>query len=178
MISAQLQSTILKTKKKLSRIYLEILCITMSFLFCAWVFLYAAQSVTKSWKYSQVMVAIPSVLMNKENFSLQQKKIDKKQIIDNDTATLTLTPKGLYLSTLDKAGNIPKSNSYSAFVPNQKGRPLIHTMIQHIKKIRFNNEVLIFIPEKDVPITVIIRIIHFIKQKKLFKQVIMSSGVT
>ena len=125
--------------------------------------------------YSQkkyVTLSIPVYLP--KNYEKHNKKINKSNIISDQSMLLILDNTGSFLTNLN---HFPHSEKYY-FFPHRYGKPSVELIIKKLNKLKKKSDnKLIIYPDKFWPVSLTIKLIDEIKNSTKFKNIILSSGI-
>lgn len=186
MLSTMLQSKILRTKKRLSnQSFLQpIYCIAfMGLMGC---FGFALRAVTVSWNFGVVEAQIPVVHAPVEDKSFHRFRSRNVASIEKYQPTVFLTSKGLFFGTLDSftKGYNGVRNKFK--IDHLEGAPRLGDLMNSMKKwindersdgLPLSTEVLILVPAKDVPVSILIMVLDYFNKEGTFSNTVLAEGL-
>jgi hypothetical protein len=138
-----------------------------------------------SWKYGRIHAQMPVMsLPFMDPGSAAQATPQKK--ISRTTATIVLTKDVFYFGDLEAFTEKFSDVRNKFFVPHIDGRPevatLLDTMSRWMKARSGANkpvrtDVVILLPSAEIPLPIVIQVLHWIKKSQLYEQAILASEI-
>lgn len=147
------------------------------------IFTFCLRTFTLSWQYGIVESRIPIIPISLDETSINRKIIPNQYQINKNTPTIVITTDALYFGDLESF-TTKFDNIHNKFiVQHDDGRPQLTKLIedmngwnsQRISKNINEDNVLVLLPANEVPLSIVIQVMHWMKTSTLYKEVVLAS---
>lgn len=185
-LSMMLQSKISKTKKKLSDPGWYTPCLSLSLIGLLAILIFCARLPTMSWKFGLVESQLPIMYAPISDKSYNRTNDNPKATISKQTPALVLTPEFFYFGMLDAFTEKFSDVRNKYYISHIDGRPQVEELLttmarwermRYIKRNLTMSKVLVFLPSSEIPVPIVIQVIHWLKESKLFEDVVLATGL-
>jgi hypothetical protein len=137
-----------------------------------------------AWKYGRIYSQLPIMAIPFQDPGLSRVRFEPKGKVTRSTATIVLTKDFFYFGDLEAFTEKFADVRNKFFVPHIDGRPevsiLLDTMTRWMKvrsteKKPVGRDVVILLPSAEIPLPIVIQVLHWIKKSGIYDEAVLAS---